>query len=109
MHFYSFNIKEYCHATAHLTNEECLAYRRILDMYYDREAPINLDIELVARRVRCEVAAVRNVLQEFFIQTEDGWVQPRVPGSVSSTSLRKSVTLWPIMREAFTAAPGHSW
>ena len=85
MHFYSFNIKEYCHATAHLTNEECLAYRRILDMYYDREAPINLDIELVARRVRCEVAAVRNVLQEFFIQTEDGWVQPRVQKELEAT------------------------
>jgi uncharacterized protein YdaU (DUF1376 family) len=43
MHYYKFNIADYRSATAHLTNEEDLAYRRLLDMYYDTEVPIPND------------------------------------------------------------------
>jgi len=40
MHFYDFNIGDYAKKTQHLTNEEDLAYRRALDMYYDTEKPL---------------------------------------------------------------------
>jgi uncharacterized protein YdaU (DUF1376 family) len=85
MHYYSFNIKEYTHATVHLTNVECLAYRRMLDICYDTEAPLPSDHHLVARRVRCDVAAVLNVLGEFFIHTDLGWEHPRVQKELEAT------------------------
>lgn len=73
MHYYQFNIGDYRAATAHLSNEEDLAYRRLLDMYYDSENKIPLDTQWVAKRLRLEPHVVREVLQDMFVKDEDGW------------------------------------
>jgi uncharacterized protein YdaU (DUF1376 family) len=73
MHYFQFNISDYRAATAHLSNEEDLAYRRLLDMYYDSESKIPLDTQWVARRLRLEPHVLRDVLQDMFVQHEDGW------------------------------------
>ena len=77
MHYYQFNIGDYKAATAHLSNEEDLAYRRLLDMYYDSETKIPLDTQWVARRIRIEAAVVRDVLNDMFVRHEDGWFHAR--------------------------------
>jgi uncharacterized protein YdaU (DUF1376 family) len=77
MHFYKFHMGDYKSATAHLTNEEDLAYRRLLDMYYDTEKPIPLETDWVARRLRVGIDLVARVLQDMFLQTENGWVHER--------------------------------
>jgi uncharacterized protein YdaU (DUF1376 family) len=73
MHYFQFNIGNYRAATAHLSNEEDLAYRRLLDMYYDTEQKIPLDTQWVARRIRVDTEVVINVLKDMFIEQEDGW------------------------------------
>jgi len=73
MHYYQFNIGDYRAATAHLSNEEDLAYRRLLDMYYDSENKIPLDTQWVSRRLRLEASVVRDVLNDMFVKQEDGW------------------------------------
>lgn len=75
MHYYKFHIGDYRSSTAHLSNEEDLAYRRLLDFYYDTELPIPLDTQWVSRRIRVANEVVINVLKDFFIQTDDGWIQ----------------------------------
>ena len=77
MHYYQFNIGDYKAATGHLSNEEDLAYRRLLDMYYDSEQKIPLDTQWVARRIRVEASVVRDVLNDMFVQHEDGWFHSR--------------------------------
>ena len=77
MHYYQFNIGDYRSATAHLSNEEDLAYRRLLDMYYDSEQKIPLDTQWVARRIRMEPSVVRDVLNDMFTKEEDGWFHAR--------------------------------
>ena len=77
MHYYQFNISDYKAATAHLINDEDLAYRRLLDMYYDTEKKIPLDSEWVARRMRLDVSVVNVVLKDFFVKHEDGWFNQR--------------------------------
>ena len=77
MHYYQFNIGDYKAATAHLTNEEDLAYRRLLDMYYDSETKIPLDIQWVARRIRVEASVIRDVLNDMFDRHDDGWFHAR--------------------------------
>ena len=72
MHYYSFHIGDYRSATTHLSNDEDLAYRRLLDMYYDTEKPIPLDTTWVARRIRIDAVVVSGVLQDMFEQREDG-------------------------------------
>lgn len=83
MYYFKFHIRDYAAATTYLTNEEDLAYRRLLDMYYSTEAPIPLDVTLVARRIRCEQAAVRDVLTEKFTRTDDGFRHERCDAEIA--------------------------
>ena len=73
MHYFQFNIGDYRAATAHLSNDEDLAYRRLLDMYYDTENQIPLDTQWVAKRLRLDCEVVKAVLQDMFKLTETGW------------------------------------
>ena len=67
MHFYEFNIGDFAKKTQHLTNEEELAYRRALDMYYDTENPLlTTGLATLSRRLRVSENALKNVLDEFF-------------------------------------------
>ena len=84
MHFYQFHIGDYRAATSHLSNEEDLAYRRLLDMYYDTEAPIPNDIEWVSRRLRLGSDVVTLVLKDMFDPTETGWVNRRADSEIQS-------------------------
>lgn len=77
MHYYQFSIGDYRAATAHLSNEEDLAYRRLLDMYYDTEQKIPLDTQWVARRLRVDTKTVNAVLTDMFVKQEDGWFHAR--------------------------------
>ena len=77
MHYYTFNIGDYRGATAHLSNEEDLAYRRLLDMYYDTEKKIPLDTHWVARRLRLDTKVIEDVLTDMFEKQEDGWFHAR--------------------------------
>ncbi len=77
MHYYQFSIGDYRAATTHLSNEEDLAYRRLLDMYYDTEKPIPTDTTWVARRLRVGVNVVLSVLEDMFNLTEEGWRHAR--------------------------------
>lgn len=77
MHYYQFSIGDYRAATAHLSNEEDLAYRRLLDMYYDTESKIPTDTQWVARRIRVDAVVVLSVLNDMFEEHEDGWFHAR--------------------------------
>jgi len=77
MYYYQFNIADYRSATVHLSNDEDLAYRRLIDMYYDTEAKISLDIDWVARRIRCPSEVVLIVLSDMFERHDDGYYHDR--------------------------------
>jgi len=79
MHYYQFNIGDYASHTRHLDLYEDLAYRRLLDMYYLHERPLNADSAAVAKQIgmREKVQVVQDVLNEFFQLGEDGWVNDR--------------------------------
>lgn len=83
MHYYKFNIGDYARSTRHLSNEEDLAYRRLLDMYYENEAPIPLETQWVARRLRVASEVVDIVLQDMFERTEDGWKHSRCEADIA--------------------------
>jgi uncharacterized protein YdaU (DUF1376 family) len=73
MHYFNFNIKKYRSKTAHLSNDEDLAYRRLLEHYYDEERPIPNETQSVSRRLRMasQPDVVRTVLEEFFTLGDD--------------------------------------
>jgi uncharacterized protein YdaU (DUF1376 family) len=65
MHFYPFNIGDYLSHTSHLSDAEDLAYRRMLDLYYQTEQPFE-NAERVARKIRSKPEIVQAILEEFF-------------------------------------------
>lgn len=73
MNHYPHHIGDYVKATVHLSPDEDLCYRRLLDMYYDTESPIPLETQSVSRRLRMGSEVVETVLKEFFISRADGW------------------------------------
>lgn len=77
MHYYQFHVGDYLSSTSHLSNEEDLAYRRLLDMYYTSEKPIPLDTQWVSRRLRVATEVVELVLKDFFACTPDGYTKDR--------------------------------
>lgn len=75
MNFYPFHPGDYMLRTAHLDLTEDLAYRRLLDLYYINEQPIQGNADAIARviRMRSNVSEVAAVLAEFFVETDAGW------------------------------------
>ena len=83
MHYYQFHIGDYRAATAHLSNDEDLAYRRLLDLYYDTEKPIAFDLDWLSRRLRLGQDVIKNVLRDMFVESDDGWVHHRCDSEIA--------------------------
>ena len=87
MHYFQFNIGDYARDTAHLTEMEDLAYRRMLDLYYRSERPLPESIDEIARLIRmrthCECIAI--VLQDFFELHDDGYRNGRADQELERT------------------------
>lgn len=80
MHYYSFNIGDYASHTSRLSPMEDLAYRRLLDLYYLNEQPLNGCASDVAREVGLmdHVESVEYVLSKFFTKDENVFRQKRI-------------------------------
>ena len=81
MNFYGFNIGDYASKTRHLTWDEDLAYRRLLDVYYGTEKPLPADKRAIYRLTVAQSSkqrqAVDAVLEEFFDLRSDGYHNER--------------------------------
>jgi uncharacterized protein YdaU (DUF1376 family) len=83
MHYYQFHIGDYKSHTHHLSQMEDLAFRRLLDHYYLHEQPIKQ--RDIARQIgmREHEQDVLTVLNEFFVSTEDGFINPRADDEIA--------------------------
>jgi uncharacterized protein YdaU (DUF1376 family) len=94
MHFYQFHIGDYKSHTHHLSLIEDLAFRRLLDHYYLHEYPIlQRDI---ARQIgmREHEQEVLTVLNEFFVSTDKGFVNPRADSQIKTFREHQAVSAW---------------
>ena len=80
MHYYQFNIGDYAKSTKYLTNDQDLAYRRLLDICYDTEKPLPKNLPEIAELI----GFLKNprdsdfVVKKYFKLTKSGYVQKRV-------------------------------
>lgn len=81
MNYYPHHIGDFNSATRHLTRIERSVYRDLIELYYDTEAPLVQSIDRLCRLVVAhsdeERTAVEQVLNEFFTESEQGWVHAR--------------------------------
>ena len=86
MRHYPHHIGDFNSATRHLTRVERSLYRDLIDLYYDTEQPLNGDFDKLARRVICDdedKPALRDVLNEFFVELSDGWHNARCDDEIA--------------------------
>ena len=91
MHYYQFNIADYRKDTQHLTAIEHYIYRELMDWYYLDEQPIPKKTQLVTRRLRLgsdNNTMINDVLQEYFTETEKGWVHGRIEHEINQYKLK---------------------
>ena len=88
MNFYPFHIGDYLSHTSHLTDEEDLAYRRMIDLYYQTEEPFN-DTAKLARKVRASFEIVGSILSEFFIYQDNAWHLKRADEEIAKYKAMK--------------------
>jgi uncharacterized protein YdaU (DUF1376 family) len=81
MNYYPHHIGDFNSATRHLTRIERSIYRDMIEMYYDTEQALPLDVKALCRKLMArseeEVTAVEQVLNEFFTVSEQGWMHAR--------------------------------
>ncbi len=81
MHYYQHNIADYRKDTSHLSLLEHGIYRQLLDSYYLDELPLTNDLTKLMRshsvRSADEQQALQNVLTDFFVLTENGYIHKR--------------------------------
>ena len=84
MHYYQFHIGDYKSHTHHLSLMEDLAFRRLLDHYYLHQAPIKQ--REIARQIgmRDFEQDVLTVLEEFFVATDYGYINPRADKEIKA-------------------------
>jgi uncharacterized protein YdaU (DUF1376 family) len=70
MNFYPFHIGDYISHTSHLSDLEDLAYRRMMDLYYQHEKPFYQSLD-IARKIKSTQAIVDQLLPEFFEWNEE--------------------------------------
>ena len=85
MHYYQFNIGDYSKDAKHLTLEEDAIYRRLIDLYYLDEQPIQLDIKIVSRKIlaRGKEDIILDVLEEFFVCSDDCYTHQRIESDIA--------------------------
>lgn len=81
MHFYQKNIGDFNNATRHLTRVERSLFSDAIELYYDTEKPLTSDFDRLCRLLLAhtteEKSALRDVLNEFFILTDEGYFNKR--------------------------------
>jgi len=87
MYKYLHHISDFMVDTAHLSPlEECF-YRRAIDFYYLNEKPLPKETQSVFRRLRAitqeERDAVINVLNDFFVEQDDGFHNKRCDAEIA--------------------------
>lgn len=82
MNFYPFHIGDYISHTSHLSDEEDIAYRRMIDLYYQTEQPFS-DHYWVARKVKSSPDTVKILLDEFFVFEDSVWKNKRADEEIA--------------------------
>jgi uncharacterized protein YdaU (DUF1376 family) len=95
MHYYTHNIPDFDKATRHLDRVERSIYRDLIEMYYDKEKPLTTDLTMLARKIIArspeELNALKTVLDEFFVLTEQGYTNHRCDEEIAEYH-RKATT-----------------
>lgn len=70
MHYYQHHIGDFIRDTSRLNDSQCMAYLRLLWIYYESERPLPDDPAMLAMRIGSDPDTVRMILSAFFTPSE---------------------------------------
>jgi len=78
MNYYQHHIGDFIRDTARLSDPQCMAYMRLIWLYYETESPIENDIDAIAFKIGANASDLQQILKHFFFLHDDGlWHQAR--------------------------------
>lgn len=77
MNFYSHHIGDFIRDTSRLNDSQCMAYLRMLWIYYESEEPLADDVPALAFRIGAIEQDVKQILSHFFFMHDGRWHQSR--------------------------------
>lgn len=72
MHYYPHHIGDFIRDTARLSDSQCMAYLRLIWIYYQQESPLPDEPEKLAFQIGSDAGTVRLILEHFFHIDADG-------------------------------------
>ena len=84
MFYYQHHIGDFIKATARLTDEQSMAYLRLMWMYYDQERPILDDIESLAFQLGTSEQTVKLILVSYFKLQDGAWRHSRCDAEIKT-------------------------
>lgn len=92
MKHYPHHISDFNNATRHLTRVERSLYRDLLELYYETEKPLLLDVSALCRRILANECStdVERLLNEFFTEIPMGWYHERCEEEISKYQANNS-------------------
>lgn len=87
MNFYPHHIGDFNNSTRHLTRVERSVYRDAIELYYDTESLLSVDVTRLQKKLICrsdeEKQALIDVLEEFFTLQDDGYAHVRCDSEIA--------------------------
>ena len=92
MKHYPHHISDFNNATRHLTRLERGLYRDLIDLYYETEAQLPLELQTLCRKIVANELStdVERLLNEFFVKTPKGWFHERCEEEISNYQANNS-------------------
>jgi len=83
MHYYQHHIGDFIRDTARLSDAQCMAYLRLIWMYYESEEPLANNIKVLALKIGADEDLVTSLLEAFFTLEGDAWRHTRCDSEIA--------------------------
>lgn len=84
MNYYQHHIGDFIRDTARLSDSQCMAYLRLIWMYYETESPLDCDIDALAFKLGANASDVHQILKHFFFLHDGMWHNSRCDKEILS-------------------------
>lgn len=83
MNYYQHHIGDFIRDTARLSDQQCMAYLRLIWMYYDTEQPLQDNPKILAFKTGASEDDVRLILEAYFSLLDGKWHHSRCDQEIS--------------------------
>lgn len=83
MHYYQHHIGDFIRDTSRLSDEQCMAYMRLIWLYYESEQPLPNSPRSLAFRIGSSEEVVSLILEAFFKLEGDTWMHTRCESEIA--------------------------